>query len=90
MGLLDRLKKTEAEITKSAPRATRSMGEGSRVDIAAEHIQRLTQRNFRYDRQAEPSVRIKAIQRIRDWWENEGRGLYGFTSARVQRTGGIR
>lgn len=62
----------------------------SRADEAAEHIQRLTQHDFRYSPNAEPASRIKAIERARRWWENEGRGLYGFGSTRHRRTGGIR
>ena len=80
----------EDPIVDSAPLRSRAANNRSRADIAAEHIQRLTQRDFRYDPQAKKSARIKAIERIRRWWENEGRAFYGFGAARVRRTGGIR
>ncbi|MEE9297228.1 MAG: hypothetical protein V3W34_19990 [Phycisphaerae bacterium] len=62
----------------------------TRADAAATYIQYITQRDFRYDPFAEPELRHKAIERVRDWWEREGRGLHGFESARVRRHGGIR
>jgi len=62
----------------------------SRSDLAAEYIQRLTQRDFRYDPKASAPSRSKAIERIRAWWEKEGRGLYGFQSDRARQAGGIR
>ncbi len=62
----------------------------SRAGVAAEYIQRLTQRDFRFDPKASASSRAKAIERIREWWEKEGRGLYGFRSDRARQTGGIR
>lgn len=62
----------------------------TRADFAAVLIQNLTQRNFRYDSDAPPELRRKGIERIRRWWEGEGRSLYGMENARVRRGGGIR
>lgn len=62
----------------------------SRAELAAKHIQRLTGRDFRFDERASVESRKKAIERVRDWWEKEGRGLYGFEARRLRRTGGIR
>lgn len=62
----------------------------SRADAAALHIQRLTRRDFRYDPAAPADVRRKGIERIREWWESQGKGLYGFDGDRLRRTGGIR
>lgn len=60
------------------------------ADLAVEHIQRLSGRDFRFDANAPTKSRLKTIERVRVWWETEGRGLYGFQSARLHRGGGIR
>ncbi|NOT01117.1 MAG: hypothetical protein HOP29_10860 [Phycisphaerales bacterium] len=70
--------------------AAQQIAGGSRADSAALHIQRLTQRDFRYDPAAPADVRRKGIERIREWWESQGKGLYGFDGDRLRRTGGIR
>jgi hypothetical protein len=62
----------------------------SRAELAAKHIQRLTGRDFRFNDRASVTSRKKAIQRVREWWREEGRGLYGFEARRLRRTGGIR
>lgn len=61
----------------------------SRPDLAAHQIQRLSQRDFRYDPDANPELRTKAIERVREWWRGEGESLYGFDGVRTRR-GGIR
>jgi hypothetical protein len=62
----------------------------SRAELAAKHIQRLTGRDFRFDERASAKSRENAIERVRAWWEAEGKGLYGFETRRLRRTGGIR
>ncbi len=62
----------------------------TRADLAAALIQQLTERNFRYDPSAAKELRRKGIERVRDWWEREGRGLYGVDNAGIRRGGGIR
>jgi hypothetical protein len=62
----------------------------TRADVAAAAVQQLTRRDFRYDPAARPELRRKAITRIRDWWDREGRGLYEFESPTVRRGGAIR
>lgn len=62
----------------------------TQANLAVEHIQRLSGRDFRFDPNAPAKSRLKTIERVRVWWETEGRALYGFQSARLHRNGGIR
>ncbi len=62
----------------------------TRADFAAKLLQELTRRNFRFDPATERPLRQKAIERMRDWWQHEGEGLYGYHSAAIRRGGGIR
>jgi hypothetical protein len=77
-------------ISTRSPNERNAVYSASRADIAAEHIQRLTGRDFRYDRYAEPTLRSKAIERIRTWWEERGESLYGFRNASDKRAGAVR
>jgi len=62
----------------------------SNVELAAERLQLLTGIDFRYDKNAKPEARLQAVQRIRQWWNDKGKTLYGFEADRLRRTGGIR
>ena len=87
--LLDPEDKTIVRISakQQGPRLPKK---STRADIAAAYIQHITQRDFRYDPFATKELRRRGIERVRDWWEREGRGLHGFKSAGVRRRGGIR
>ncbi len=62
----------------------------TRADMSAYVIQEHTRRDFRFDPDGSPVLRKKAIGRVRDWWQDEGWGLYGFQSSALRRQGGIR
>lgn len=72
--------------SKQSPRAP----DWSRANLAVENLQRLLGRDFRFDPQAPVESRLKTIERVRVWWETEGRGLYGLRGTRLHRGGGIR
>ncbi len=62
----------------------------TRADVAAAVIQDFARQNLRYNPNATPEIRRRGIERVRQWWEREGRGLYGFENLSVRRGGGIR
>ncbi len=59
----------------------------SRADLAAMLLQRITGQDFRFELDASIALRGKAIGRIREWWDREGRGVYGFFGLRSEHGG---
>ncbi|HEY3246319.1 MAG TPA: hypothetical protein VGM03_23490 [Phycisphaerae bacterium] len=62
----------------------------SSADLAAERIQILTGIDFGYRADGQPAARSAAQQRIREWWQSEGRGQFSLSAGDARRRGGIR
>jgi len=67
-----------------------SRGRDQVILLAAQRAQEVVQRDFGFSMRQNVEDRAEAAQRMIAWWRSQGRGLYGFAVAELDRGGRIR